>query len=80
MIAWADQLCGALPHGDLARLRDIISAARIRSDRDFASVLLAGALPCGLAVCGACAVETRRGARLLCDEGPTFSLRDLVGR
>jgi dihydroorotate dehydrogenase electron transfer subunit len=80
MLTWADQLCGALPSGDLARLRDLIGAARIRSDRDFASVLVAGAIPCGLSICGACAIETRRGARLLCSDGPVFSLRDLVGR
>ena len=40
--AIADQLCGALPASDLGRLRDLIGAARIRSDRDFASVLVDG--------------------------------------
>jgi dihydroorotate dehydrogenase electron transfer subunit len=37
-------------------------------------------MPCGgLANCGACAVETRRGWKLACREGPVFELRELIG-
>ncbi len=35
------------------------------------------AMPCGSGVCGACAVPTRGGTRLLCQDGPAFPLEDL---
>ncbi len=31
-------------------------------------------MPCGAGVCGGCAIETRRGYRLCCTQGPVFDL------
>ncbi len=31
-------------------------------------------VPCGAGVCGGCAIETRRGYRLCCTQGPVFDL------
>ncbi len=31
-------------------------------------------MPCGVGVCGGCAIETRRGYRLCCTQGPVFDL------
>ena len=50
-----------------------------RSERGFASVLLEGPLVCGVGACGVCAVETRKGMRMLCSDGPVFDLRDMIG-
>jgi NAD(P)H-flavin reductase len=36
-------------------------------------------MPCGgVADCGACAVETRLGWKLACEDGPVFDLIDLL--
>jgi dihydroorotate dehydrogenase electron transfer subunit len=78
LITWADQLCATLPFDQLQRLQDTIRTNRIRTDRDFASVLVHSELPCGTGVCGACAIDTRKGLRLACDTGPVFGLHQLV--
>lgn len=77
-IAWADQVCAALPSGQLPYLANAIRAARLRWEPGFASALLEGPLICGVGACGACPVELRRGIRLLCSDGPVFDLRDLA--
>jgi dihydroorotate dehydrogenase electron transfer subunit len=76
-IAWADQICAALPSGQLLALRGAIERVKYRWERGFASALLEGPLVCGVGACGVCAVEMRRGVRMLCADGPVFDLRDL---
>jgi dihydroorotate dehydrogenase electron transfer subunit len=76
-IGWADQVCAALPLNQLPALRDAIRAVKFRWERGFASVLLEGPLVCGVGACGVCAVEMRKGVRMLCSDGPVFDLRDL---
>jgi dihydroorotate dehydrogenase electron transfer subunit len=41
------------------------------------SVLLTPPMPCGTGACQACAVQTRRGWKLACREGPLFPLAEL---
>ncbi len=77
-ITWADQICAALPIGQLLALRDAIGRVKYRWERGFAGALLEGPLVCGVGACGVCAVELRRGTRLLCSDGPVFDLRDLA--
>jgi dihydroorotate dehydrogenase electron transfer subunit len=76
-ITWADQICAALPSGQLLALRGAIERVKYRWERGFASALLEGPLVCGVGACGVCAVEMRRGTRMLCADGPVFDLRDL---
>ena len=76
-LSWADQICVALPGDQLPALRDTIRAVKFRWERGFASVLLEGPLVCGVGACGVCAVDLRRGTRMLCSDGPVFDLRDL---
>jgi dihydroorotate dehydrogenase electron transfer subunit len=78
-IQWADQICAALPDEQIPMLRDAVRAAKYRWERGFASVLREGPLVCGVGACGVCVVETRRGPRMLCSDGPVFDMRD-VGR
>lgn len=76
-LVWADQVAAALPLDQAATLRDAIRAQRYRLDRGFASVLMDGPIICGVGACGVCAIELRKGARMLCSDGPAFDLRDL---
>jgi dihydroorotate dehydrogenase electron transfer subunit len=78
-IAWADQICVALPADQLLTLRNTIRAVKYRWERGFAGALLEGPIVCGVGACGVCAVEVRKGTRLLCSDGPVFDLRDVVG-
>jgi dihydroorotate dehydrogenase electron transfer subunit len=79
-IAWADQVCAALPHDQLLLLRDTIQHLKYRWERGFASALLDGPIVCGVGACGVCAIETRKGWRMLCADGPVFDLRDVGSR
>ncbi|MFV9504374.1 MAG: hypothetical protein AB4911_07395 [Oscillochloridaceae bacterium umkhey_bin13] len=76
-IAWTDQLALALDPPLVGPLVEAVRAGRMRWERGFAQVALAGALPCGLGLCQACLYETRDGSRLRCKDGPVFDLRDL---
>jgi dihydroorotate dehydrogenase electron transfer subunit len=76
-IGWADSVCAALPRDQLPVLRDAIRAIKFRWERGFASVLLEGPIVCGVGACGVCAVDMRKGTRLLCSDGPVFDLRDV---
>ena len=40
-------------------------------------VLLETPMACGMGLCYGCAVETRRGVRQVCRDGPRFELRDV---
>lgn len=78
LIAWADQLYAALPHENVGPLVRAIRATKYRWERGYAAVLLEAPLVCGVGACAVCAVETRRGARMLCSDGPTLDGRDFV--
>ena len=77
-ITWADQIFAALPSEQLLALRDAIGQVKYRWERGFAGALLEGQLVCGVGACGVCAVEMRRGTRLLCADGPVFDMRDVA--
>ncbi len=74
---WADQLALALPLALIAPAAAVIRSTRLRWERGFAQVALAGPLPCGLGICRACQIETRQGWQRRCSEGPVFDLRDV---
>jgi dihydroorotate dehydrogenase electron transfer subunit len=42
-------------------------------------VLLEERMGCGTGICYGCAVQTRRGMRLVCKDGPRFDLREVFG-
>jgi dihydroorotate dehydrogenase electron transfer subunit len=76
-ISWADQVFAALPYEQLLALRDTIGRVKYRWERGFAGALLEGPIVCGVGACGVCAINMRRGTRLLCADGPAFDLRDV---
>ncbi len=75
---WADQIAASLPDALLPSLASVVRAGRLRWERNFAQVALAGAMPCGTGACQACLTETRHGLRTRCKDGPIFDLRDLL--
>jgi hypothetical protein len=77
-ISWADQICAALPNDQLQALANAVRGVRYKWERGFAGALLEGPLICGVGACGVCAIELRRGTRMLCSDGPVFDLRDVT--
>jgi len=43
-----------------------------------AQVLIEIPMPCGLGVCQACAIRSRKGTKLVCADGPVFDLQALI--
>lgn len=77
-LAWADYLAVDVPLDQLNRLNIWLGLDRGRAVPIPVEVLLGGSFPCGgLAECGVCAVETRRGYKLACKDGPVFYWKDL---
>jgi dihydroorotate dehydrogenase electron transfer subunit len=72
---WADQVC-AVGHTDwYTELVAVLRKHRLRFTRGFAWGLIAPEImPCGMGVCGGCAIETRDSYRLACTDGPVFDL------
>jgi hypothetical protein len=69
-LGWADYIAvdapiEALPALHALRLEEKAPGATVQ-------VLVAGPMPCGFGVCGACAVAGRRGWKLACVDGPVF--------
>jgi hypothetical protein len=77
---WADFLTLDISLGNIPRLRAILGLEPDQPLPCPGQALVHTAMPCaGLADCGACAVLTRRGWKLVCKDGPVFALKDLIG-
>lgn len=80
LIAWADAII-ASGSSDLYRmLADTIRTTRYRLEPGFARVFIDIALPCGTGACCACSVDTTRGVKFACVDGPIFDLFDFENR
>ena len=80
LIAWADALV-ASGSSDLYRaLGEAARAARYRLEPGFARVLIDLPMPCGTGACGACSVDTTRGVKFACVDGPAFDLVEFENR
>ena len=72
---WADQVCLALPNGDLPAALDTLRRARFRVDEGYAQALVEADIACGYGACLACAVPLARGGLTrACVHGPVFDL------
>jgi dihydroorotate dehydrogenase electron transfer subunit len=78
-LTWADYLAVDLPPQTIPELSRLLGVERgPRALPCPAQALVHLPMPCGgLADCGACAIETRGGWKLACDDGPVFELIDL---
>lgn len=78
-LAWADFLAIDLPLAGLPGLGERLGLAPGSLPACPGQVLVHAPMPCaGLAECGACAVQTRRGWKLGCVDGPVFDLQDVL--
>ena len=74
--AWADMLAFCAERTEIPELIEKYAQKRSRNP---AEVFLQSEMPCaGTAVCGVCAVPTKKGWKLICKDGPVFALADLV--
>ncbi|HEY8490010.1 MAG TPA: dihydroorotate dehydrogenase electron transfer subunit, partial [Dehalococcoidia bacterium] len=73
-LAWADQVFACGPE---AMFRALAQVMRRENYRKSAQALLEERMACGTGICYSCAVETRRGVKLVCKDGPRFELRDV---
>ncbi|MDP3787496.1 MAG: dihydroorotate dehydrogenase electron transfer subunit [Candidatus Omnitrophota bacterium] len=64
--------------GPEAMLKEIAAIARKRKSEAYAS--LEGNIACGVGACLGCAIETRSGYKLVCEDGPVFNLNEVVWR
>ena len=74
-IDWADQVfaCGPMP-----MYRAIAAVTANMLPRKATQVLLEVPMACGLGVCYGCTVETKRGPKLVCKDGPRFELSEVI--
>lgn len=77
-IVWADQIYAAGENIWYSELHRVVERERFKISRGFAQVVLNAPMACGMGVCMGCAVETARGMRRVCVDGPVFDLRDCM--
>ena len=80
LILWADVITASGSDEMYHALADAVRAARFHLEPGRVRVLIDVPMPCGTGDCYACAVETRRGVRLACVDGPLFDLSELENR
>ena len=78
LIVWADMIVASGSEELYRALADSVRAARYRLEAGFAQVLVDMPMPCGTGACYACAIETARGIRLACTDGPLFDLAEFM--
>ncbi|MBM3126146.1 MAG: hypothetical protein FJZ87_13920 [Chloroflexi bacterium] len=78
--AWADFVALEAAVDDLDRILNRMTLMKQPHLWEKTQVLIRTPMPCGaLAACGACAVQTRKGWKMACKDGPVFNLGDLTG-
>jgi dihydroorotate dehydrogenase electron transfer subunit len=76
-VRWADQVVGSGPAGMYGSLRRNLRALQV-GGKPTAQVVVERPMPCGFGVCRSCMVDTRRGQRTVCLDGPAFDLDEVV--
>jgi dihydroorotate dehydrogenase electron transfer subunit len=77
-LEWADYVAVDAPLEALPALSELRLEEKAQGKT--VQILVAGPMPCGIGVCGACAVPARRrGWKMACVDGPVFSGEDLWG-
>ncbi len=62
--------------GPEAMLKEVAAITRKRNVKSYAS--LEENIACGVGACLGCAIETKSGYRLVCEDGPVFNLNEVV--
>ena len=73
-VSEADQVfvCGPLP------MYQAIAKMGKKLGKKPTQVLLETVLGCGVGACLSCSIETKRGRKLVCKDGPVFEFRDII--
>jgi NAD(P)H-flavin reductase len=72
IVRWADYIAIDIPRSEVQSLSELFQTSQISSH---AQILLSAPMPCGgRGDCGVCAVNVKRGYKLICKEGPVFDL------
>lgn len=77
LLRWADCACFSCAPARYPALARLVETVRIQPADDFAQALVRVPMPCGVGGCEVCRVQTRRGERRACVDGPVFNLLDL---
>ena len=77
LVRWADQIFACGPEPMYRSLRNAILPHRI-GKRPSVQVSMEREMACGLGACLGCVVETRRGMRTSCVQGPVFDMDDIL--
>lgn len=78
-VQWADQVFSCGPEPMFRSLRREVLANRFAS-KPTVQMSVERTMACGVGACLGCMVETRRGMRISCVEGPVFEMDELVWR
>ncbi len=73
-LEWCDEAFACGPNAMFAAMADVLRPQRLSRP---VQVLLEERMGCGTGICYGCAVETRKGMRLVCKDGPKFELREI---
>ena len=77
--AWADYMAVDIPAAALQGLATRLGTRGHRRAPFRTQVLIQTPIACGgLAECGVCAVQARRGWKMACKNGPVFELEELI--
>jgi dihydroorotate dehydrogenase electron transfer subunit len=76
-VEWADQIYACGPEPMYRSLRTTLAAAGAKPRRPV-QISMEQSMACGLGACLGCVVETKRGMRTSCVEGPVFELDEVV--
>jgi dihydroorotate dehydrogenase electron transfer subunit len=73
-LEWCDEAFACGPNPMLQAMGKIVRNLQVRRP---VQVLLEERMGCGTGICYGCTVETRKGLRLVCKDGPKFQLADV---
>jgi len=78
-LQWADYAAMDISRDNLNQLRERLAGKDQVTAKIEAQVLVRAPMPCGaLADCGVCALTLHHEWKMICKDGPVFSLRDLL--
>jgi len=76
-LQWADQVFSCGPEPMFRSLRAVIHKHRL-GDRPDVQMAVERTMACGIGACLGCMVETRRGMKTACVDGPVFEMDDML--
>jgi dihydroorotate dehydrogenase electron transfer subunit len=79
LLPWADALYLAVAQAILPDILTLLRRRLLRLPKSFAQALVRPVpVPCGVGACDLCIIETTKGYRRVCKDGPVFDLPTLI--